>query len=185
MVKIAMSLKPMKTYVAYIVPSAAAPEKGIAVPAPVDSRDFDKLDIPVRACGFYFYDAPADIQNLADTINHQANASKVYLLANTVISRQDVKDLIAGGDHKNMIWDPRIEAHDRFVVTRNHAVQQVTDRHIVINSDGKQLWPPFNRRNNNDNRNTLDDVFNPVLQKNIALKKPLTLKQKKPPAPGA
>jgi hypothetical protein len=184
MVKKIMSLKPMKTYVAFIVPSPAAPEKGVAVPYAVDSRDFDALDIPVRACGFYFYDAPADIATAAETLSAQENTSKVYLLANTLLSRQDVKTLIAGGDHKSMIWDPRIEAHDRFVVTRNNAVQQVTDRHIVINSDGKQLWPPHKTGNDNTRRKKLDDVFNPVLQKNIAVKKPLTLKPKNPKAPG-
>jgi len=184
MVKDAMSLKPMKTYVAFIVPSPTAPEKGIAVPQAVESRDFDALDIPVRACGFYFYDAPSDITDLAETLNRQENSSKVYLLANTLLDRQEVKNLIAGGDHQNMSWDPRVEAHDRFVVTRNNAVQQVTDRHIVINSDGRQLWPPYKAGNDNKNHNTLDDVFNPVLQKNIAVKKPLTLKPKKPRAPG-
>lgn len=174
----------MKTYVAFIVPSPAAPEKGIAVPQPVDSRDIGKLDIPVRACGFYFYDAPAEVTDLLETLQKQENASKVYLLANTLLNRQDVKNLIAGGDPQNMIWDPRIETHDLFVVTRNHAVQQVTDRHIVINSDGKQLWPPYKAGNDNNRRRTLDDVFNPVLQKNIAVRKPLSLKPKKPKAPG-
>lgn len=174
----------MKTYVAFIVPSPAAPEKGIAVPHPVESRDFSRLDIPVRACGFYFYDAPAELTDPAETLKWQENSSKVYLLANTLLNRQDVKNLIAGGDPKNMIWDPRIEAHDLFIVTRNNAVQQVTERHIVINSDGRQLWPPYKAGNDNKNRNRLEDVFNPVLQKNIAVKKPLTLKPKKPKAPG-
>jgi hypothetical protein len=131
-----MSLKPMKTYVAFIVPSPAAPEKGIAVPQPVDSRDIGKLDIPVRACGFYFYDAPAEVTDLLETLQKQENASKVYLLANTLLNRQDVKNLIAGGDPQNMIWDPRIETHDLFVVTRNHAVQQVT-----ASSSGRPIKP--------------------------------------------
>jgi len=179
-----MSLKPVKTYVAFIVPSPAAPEKGIAVPQPVENRDIDKLDIPVRACGFYFYDAPPEVTDIAETLTWQENASKVYLLANTLLNRQDVKNLIAGGDPQNMTWDPRIEAHDLFIVTRNHAVQQVTARHIVINGNGRQLWPPYKAGNDNTNRNRLDDVFNPVLQKNIAVRKPLALKPKKPKAPG-
>lgn len=174
----------MKTYVAFIVPSPAAPEKGVAVPTPVESRDFDKLDIPVRACAFYFYDAPADIADTAETLLWQENTSKVYLLANTMLNRQEVKELIAGDNTTSMQWDPRIEAHNRFVVTRNHAVQQVTDRHIVINSDGRQLWPPHQAENDNTPRTRMEDIFNPVLQKDIAVKKPLKLKPKTPKPPG-
>lgn len=173
----------MKTYVAFIVPSPAAPEKGVAVPVPVQSRDFDTLDIPVRACGFYFYDAPADIQDTAETLKWQENASKVYLLANTLMNRQDVKQLIGGDHSSSMQWDPRIEAHDRFVVTRNNAIQQVTDRHIVINSDGKQLWPPHKTENDNRPRTCMEDIFNPVLQKDVIVKKPLKLKPKSPRPP--
>lgn len=181
-----MSNKQMQTYVAYIVPSPQAPEKGVAQPVAVASRDIAKLDIPVRACGFFFYDAPAHVADATESLNWQENASKVYLLANTLMTREDVKTLIAGPPHtrhnNTMQWDPRIEFHDRFVITRNNAVQPVTDRHVVINSDKKQLWPAFNKSAKPQSDARMDEMFNPVLQKNIVIKKPLKLKP--PKAPG-
>lgn len=175
----------MKSYVAFIVPSPTAPEKGIAVPFPVESRDIDDLDIPAQACGFYFYDAPAAIRDPQDTLKQQHNTSKVYLLAHTLLTREDVKTLLAGPQHErstSLQWDPRVEAHDLFIVTRNHAVQPVTDRHIVITGDRVQLHPPGGPDKPAKPHQKMSDIFNPVLQSDLVVRKPLRLHRRPPPS---
>lgn len=163
-----------QTYVAFIVPDSTAPQTGIAVPFAVESRCLDDLDVPARACAFYFYDAPTGLTP-AESLAQQESASKVYLLAHEVLDRRAVKQLIAGDDFEDisgrMQWDPRIESHNVFVVTRNNAVQPVTDRHIVIDAQRRQIYPAPAKTKPVTDAPDMTEIFNPVLQKDVLVPK--------------
>lgn len=161
----------MQTYVAFIVPHQSEPQKGIAVPFAVESRDIKNLDIPKTACAFYFYDAPEGLtpqQSLKD----KHNPSKEYLLAHETLNKHQVKTLLAGEDYPSlegrMQWDLRVERHDVFVITRSNSVQPVTENHIVINSRLEQIYPakPVSQNSTIDPE-ALSKLFNPVLQNDI------------------
>ena len=163
-----------QTYAAFIVPDKTAPQTGIAVPFAVESRSLDDLDVPVQACAFYFYDAPAGLTP-AESLAQQEKVSKVYLLAHEILDRRAVKQLIAGDGFEDLSprlqWDPRIEAHDVFVVTRNNAVQPVTDRHIVIDARRRQIYPALAKGKPSSDAPDMTDIFNPVLQKDVLVPK--------------
>jgi hypothetical protein len=174
-----------QTYAAFIVPDKSAPQKGIAVPFAVESRSLEDLDVPPAACAFYFYDAPAGLTP-AESLAQQEKISKVYLLAHETLDRSAVKKLVAG-DHfesfsNRMQWDPRIDAHDVFVITRSNAIQPVTDRHIVINARLEQVYPAPTATKPTYSAQDITDAFNPVLQKDVLVPK-LGAVHRRPPSP--
>ncbi|MFN7114535.1 MAG: hypothetical protein ACK4PK_09305 [Alphaproteobacteria bacterium] len=181
-----MSQKVKKqTYAAFIVPDKSAPQKGIAVPFAVESRNLGDLDVPAAACAFYFYDAPAGLTP-AESLLQQEKISKVYLLAHETLNRTDVKKLVAGDQFENfsnrMQWDPRIDAHDVFILTRSNAIQPVTDRHIVINARREQIYPAVSAPKPTYNAQDITEVFNPMLQKDVLVPK-LGAVRRRPPTP--
>lgn len=167
-----MSMKvKMQTYVAFIVPHKSEPQKGIAVPFAVESRNLQDLDIPKEACAFYFYDAPAHLSP-QESLQDKHSPSKEYLLAHETLSRHEIKTMLAGANYPSldgrMQWDARVEKYDAFVITRNNSVHPVTENHIVINSRLEQVYPakPVSPHSNVD-PDELASLFNPVLQKDI------------------
>lgn len=174
-----------QTYAAFIVPDKSAPQNGIAVPFAVESRNLDDLDVPSAACAFYFYDAPAGLPP-AESLAQQEKISKVYLLAHETLNRTAVKKLIAGEQFENfsnrMQWDPRIDAHDVFVITRSNAIQPVTVRHIVINARREQIYPAQAAAKPTYNAQDMANAFNPVLQKDVLVPK-LSAVRRRPPSP--
>lgn len=181
-----------QTYVAFIVPDKSAPQKGIAIPFPVESRDLGNLDVPQAACAFYFYDAPAGISP-AESLSRQEKISKVYLLAHETLDRTAVKKLIAGEkfeDFSNRLqWDPRIDANDVFIITRSNAIQPVTDRHIVIDAQMRQVYPAQAAAKPTYTAQDMTEAFNPMLQKDLLIPKLGDIRrrprppQSPPPAP--
>lgn len=159
-----------QTYVAFIVPDSSEPQKGIAVPFAVESRNLGDLDIPRTACAFYFYDAPAGLSP-QESLLQKRSTSKEYLLAHETLTRHDVKTLLAGPDYKSlegrMQWDPRVEEHDLFIVTRNNSIQPVTENHVVINARMEQIHPKTPQHGRTIAPEKLAGLYNPVLQKDI------------------
>ena len=132
------------TFVAYILADGDKPA-GKVMRARVRDRSISDLYIPKHACAFYFYDSPVAVT--FDTPQPEENASRVYLLAEELLDRNQIKARIIGNknirpeDVKNVQWDPRIEKNDLFIITRGQGVQPVTKRHAVLNIHGRQLWP--------------------------------------------
>lgn len=161
----------LQTYVAFIVPDSRAPEKGIPVPFAVESRSLADLDVPERACAFYFYDAPAGLSP-QESLDHKQNASKEYLLANETMTRHEIKVLLAGEHYKSlegrMQWDTRVEDHEIFIITRNSSVQPVTENHVVLNSRMTQIYPhtPPDENRTIDPKK-LPGLYNPVLHQDV------------------
>lgn len=160
----------MQTYVAFIVPHESEPQKGIAVPFAVESRNLQDLDIPLEACAFYFYDAPTGLTP-RESLHEKSNASKEYLLAHETLTRHEIKVLLAGDDYPalrgRMQWDARVEDYELFIITRNNSVQPVTENHIVINSLRQQVYPLKPEGHGSVDPEHLASLFNPVLQKDI------------------
>ena len=78
----------LRHYVEYILPSRKIPG-GTAIVAETDGRDVTKLDIPKRAVGFHFYDAPAHINDLYETQNEQLNFSKRFIVAKKLLTHAE------------------------------------------------------------------------------------------------
>ncbi|MBW7911502.1 MAG: hypothetical protein H3C49_09585 [Alphaproteobacteria bacterium] len=174
----------LQTYVAFIVPHSSEPQKGIAVPFAVESRDLADLDIPREACAFYFYDAPAKLTP-QESLAHKKNTSKEYLLAHETLTRHEVKVMLAGADYKSlegrMQWDSRVEAHDIFIVTRNHSIQPVTENHVVINANLQQVHPKTPQHGRTIAPEKLAGLYNPVLQKDVLIPSMPNPRRRRPP----
>ena len=167
----------MKTFVEFIRPSKKIPA-GEATTVEVQNRDVTALKIPPRCDIFYFYDSPAD--DIAFAPNDQRNCSKFYIVARKLVNRDEAKELVAPGLAKKgalsqLIWDVKLEKNKLFAVTRNNNIEVVGADNIVVDADGNQLWPkPRAKRK-------LAVTFNTALDRDISVKKPITLKR--PPAP--
>ena len=165
----------MKTYVEFIRPSKKIPA-GIASTEEVEDRDVSKLNIPARCDIFYFYDSPIADKNRA--ANEQHDCSKFYIVARKLLTRDEAKKLVAPGLAKKgalsqIIWDVRLEKNRLFALTRNGNIETVTRNNIVVDADGKQLWPKPRRARK------LGPAFDAALDHDIEVKKPLKL-QKRP-----
>ena len=163
----------MKTYVEFIRPSKKIPA-GEATTVEVESRDVATLDIPPRCDIFYFYDSP--IPNTAFAATEQYNCSKFYIVARKLLTREEAKELVAPGLKKKgtlsqLIWDVKLEKNRLFALTRNNNIEVVGRDNIVVKADGEQLWPkPRVKRK-------LGVAFDTALDRDISVKKPLTLKR--------
>lgn len=167
----------MKTYVEFIRPSKKIPA-GEATTAEVESRDVSKLDIPPRCDIFYFYDSP--IANPDEAANDQRNCSKFYIVAKKMVTRDEAKKLIAPRMAKSemarIIWDVKLENNRLFALTRNNNIEVVGRDNIVVDADGKQLWPKVRKKRE------LKQDFNTALDHDISVRKPVKLKPR-PPQP--
>ena len=167
----------MKTYVEFIRPSKKVPA-GLASTEEVESRDVAKLKIPPRCDIFYFYDSPIGNTDFAAT--EQYNCSKFYIVARKLLTRDEAKELVAPGLAKKgtlsrIVWDVKLEKNRLFALTRNGNIEAVTGNNIVVDAEGKQLWPkPRARRK-------LAAAFDAALDHDIRVKKPLKLQR--PPRP--
>jgi hypothetical protein len=175
----------MQTYVAFIVPDSRAPHTGIALPFAARSRRLEDLDIPPQACAFYFYDAPAALSP-QESLQERSHISREYLLAHEILTRHDIKTLLAGKDYPKlagrMRWDPRVENNDLFIVTRSNAVQPVTENHIVIDARLRQIHPEGPPDTGRTANCGADHFFTPILRKDVLVPK-LGDIRRRPPAP--
>jgi hypothetical protein len=164
----------LHTYVEFIRPSKTIPA-GEATTRRVDSRDLENLDIPPRTTVFYFYDSPiADKDRAAED---QRNCSKFYIVAQKLLSRDQTRKIIAPRLEKNdtarIIWDVRIRQNRLFALTRENTIEPVTERHIVVDSAKKQLWPQA-RRPRPKHGPAVN--FAVAVQKDVPVRKPLKIK---------
>jgi len=167
----------MKTYVEFIQPDKKIPA-GRATNIEVDHRDPKKLDIPAKTDIFYFYDSP--IGNAYFSSTEQYNTSKFYIVATKLLTRDDVKELIAGRKHSNLqqvIWDVKIEQNSLFALTRNNNIEVVGKDNIVVDAKGQQLWPKPRVKKQ------LAKDFNTATEREIKVSRPIVLKKAAPPAP--
>jgi hypothetical protein len=167
----------MKTFVEFIRPSKKIPA-GIATTKEVESRDPAVLDIPARCDIFYFYDSPiADPDKAA---NEQHDCSKFYIVALRLVTRDEAKKLIAPrmqeSDMARIIWDAKLEKNRLFAVTRNDNLEVVGPDNIVVDADGKQLWPKVRQKR------ALAVDFDAALDHDISVKKPVRFRPR-PPQP--
>jgi hypothetical protein len=165
----------MRTYVEFIRPSKKIPA-GEATTVCVDHRDPAKLDIPARCDIFYFYDSP--IEDIDMAANEQHNCSKFYIVARRLVTRDEAKKLIAPKLKKDtmsrIIWDARLENNRLFAVTRNNNLETVGRDNIVVDADGRQLWPKLRQKKQ------LVVAFDAALDHDIRVKKPLRFRPQKP-----
>ena len=162
----------MKTFVEFIRPTKSNPE-GIATVVEVKSRDLADLDIPRMTDIFYFYDADKPD-------GRQYNKSPLHIIAVQMLDREEAKELLVPGHRlrnpKNFSWDPRLEAHDLFALTRNNNIEVVTSKNIVLDTRKNQVWPKPSPKLSA----AFNDKFNPALTKNI---KPMKPPRFRPPRP--
>ncbi len=156
-----MSQAPLRHYVEYSLPSRRIPA-GEARVAEVQDRDIMKLDIPKRANSFSFYDAPAHITDLYETLNEQFNYSKRYLVAKKMLTHAEAIALDPKENHlagkstalepgrrltdaaiAAAVWDVKYDPKNTFALLRNGAIAQLRDTDTVINARKQQLWPPL------------------------------------------
>ncbi|MEZ0224310.1 MAG: hypothetical protein ACAH83_07150 [Alphaproteobacteria bacterium] len=168
----------MKTYVEFIKPSKKIPA-GEATVVEVSSREVSKLDIPPRCDIFYFYDSPAN-SPADDPGGDQHNCSKFYIVAKKLLTRDEAKTLIAPRMAKSemarIIWDVKLQKNRLFALTRNNNIEVVGRDNIVVDADGKQMWPKPRRKRE------LKQDFNTALDHDISVRKPVQLKIR-PPQP--
>lgn len=167
----------MKTYVEFIQPDKKIPA-GRATNIEVDHRDPAKLDIPAKTDIFYFYDSP--IGNAYFSSTEQYNASKFYIVATKLLTRDEVKELIAGRNYTAMqqvIWDVKIEKNSLFALTRNRNIEVVGKDNIVVDAKGQQMWPKPRVKKQ------LVKDFSTATTREIKVSRPLVLKKLPPPGP--
>jgi hypothetical protein len=164
----------MKTYVEFIQPDKKIPA-GRATNIEVDHRDPLKLDIPAKTDIFYFYDSP--IGNAYFSSTEQYNASKFYIVATKLLTRDEAKELIVGQAHiqqnkiAQVIWDQRLEKNELFALTRNNNIEVVGKDNIVVDAKGQQIWPKPRVKKQ------LVKDFNTATEREIKVSRPIVLKK--------
>jgi hypothetical protein len=168
----------MKTYVEFIQPDKKIPA-GRATNVEVGHRDPLKLDIPAKCDIFYFYDSP--IGNAYFSSTEQYNASKFYIVATKLLTRDEAKELIAGRAMKNpmsqIVWDVKLEKNSLFALTRNNNIEVVGKDNVVVDAKGQQMWPKPRQKKQ------ATPVFNTATEKTMTVGRPLVLKKPSPPKP--
>lgn len=167
----------MKTYVEFIQPDKKIPA-GRATNVEVDHRDPKKLDIPATCDIFYFYDSP--IGNAYFSSTEQYNASKLYIVAKKLLTRDEAKELVSGHFDKNamhqVVWDAKLENNSLFALTRNNNIEVVGKDNIVVDAKGQQIWPLQPEK-----KYALE--FNTATERTMTVGRPLVLKKPSPPKP--